>query len=356
MAREITVNEASQALCAGTILIDIREPEEHALGVPRGAQLIRKSELEAAPEKYLRSKDQPVYLICAAGGRSSSAADFLSDLGYQTFSVAGGFNTWREAGLPIDDAIDTNDQDFYQRYARHLRLPQVGIAGQKVLNQSTVTVIGAGGLGSPVLFYLAAAGIGRLRVVDGDVIDRSNLQRQILHRDQDVGSSKADSAKRALLELNPSIVIETHDEYFSAENAQRLIQGSDVVVDATDNFPARYLISDTCQRLQIPWVYAAIHRFEGQLSVFDNRSQSTNRACYRCLFPQQPDAENAPNCAEAGVLGVLPGILGSLQGNEVIKLILGIGEPMTGRLLHFDALSLRFFESRYLKDPDCACQ
>jgi sulfur-carrier protein adenylyltransferase/sulfurtransferase len=353
---EVNVHEALQALCDSALLIDVREPDEHALGIPRGAVLAPRAQLEASPEKYISNKSQTVYLICAAGGRSMLAAQSLHAQGYSTISVSGGFNAWREANLPVDVGISADQQDFYQRYARHLRLPKVGVQGQQRLNQAKVVVVGAGGLGSPVLFYLAAAGIGQITIIDGDVIDRSNLQRQILHKDHDVGSSKAESAARALQALNPTINIIICRDYLSVSNAELLIKGSDVVVDATDNFEARYLLSDTCHRLQIPWVYAAIHRFEGQLSVFDSRQQSTVRACYRCLFPQEPDAENAPNCAEAGVLGVLPGVMGSLQANEVIKLILDIGERTSGRLLHFDALSMKFFESRFSYDSNCICR
>lgn len=353
---EISVLDALRMLEGGMPLLDIREPEETALGAARDSVFAPMANLLETPGSWLPDPQSPAMLICASGSRSRVAMQTLQAQGYtRVVSVAGGFRAWRESGLPEIGELSDADRDFQDRYARHLRLPQVGEAGQRRLLGSSVTVVGAGGLGSPVLFYLAAAGIGHLRVIDGDRVDRSNLQRQILHREQDVGLSKADSAKRALSALNPHIRVEVVQAFLDEDNARTFLTGSDVVVDATDNFPARYLISDTCAALGIPWVYAAIHRFEGQLSVFDNRPSSPVRACYRCLFPQPPSAENAPNCAEAGVLGLLPGVIGSLQASEAVKLLLGIGQAMTGRLLHFDALGTRFHESRYRADPDCRC-
>lgn len=245
------------------------------------------------------------------------------------------------------------DPDFLERYSRHLRLPDVGLAGQRRLEASTVLLLGAGGLGSPAAFYLAAAGVGRLRLVDDDVVDRSNLQRQILHTEAGIGTPKVVSAAAALSALNPRTRVEPIRERASAENVERLLEGVDVVVDGADNFPARYLLNDACVHLRKPLVYGAVHRFEGQASVFDAGRLRGEAPCYRCLFPEPPPPEAAPNCAEAGVLGVLPGVIGLLQATEVVKLLLGLGEPLSGRLLHFDALSMRFRETRLLPDPDC---
>ena len=268
--------------------------------------------------------------------------------------MAGGFAAWQAAALPITGAAE--DADFLERYSRHLRLPQVGLAGQKTLEQARVLLVGAGGLGSPAAFYLAAAGVGTLRLVDHDVVDRSNLQRQILHTEDRIGQPKVDSAALALQALNPRTRIEALPVRLEAGNLDALLADVDVVIDGSDNFPTRYLLSDACVRLAKPLVYGAVHRFEGQVSVFDAGRRPGEAPCYRCLFPQAPRAEDAPNCAEAGVLGVLPGIIGLLQATETLKLILGLGDSLAGRLLHFDALSMRFRETRLNADPDCpAC-
>jgi molybdopterin/thiamine biosynthesis adenylyltransferase len=249
--------------------------------------------------------------------------------------------------------LNADEADFNDRYSRHLRLPEVGVEGQRTLEASCVLMIGAGGLGSPAAFYLAAAGVGHLRIADDDVVDRSNLQRQVLHTDARIGESKVDSAKITLNALNPRTNVEAIVERVTSENVERLLDGVDVVVDGADNFPARYLLNDACVKLGKPLVYGAVQRFEGQVSVFDAGRQRGHAPCYRCLFPEPPAPEFAPNCAEAGVLGVLPGVIGLLQATEVIKLLLGIGDPLAGRLLHFDALGMRFRETRLR--PDAAC-
>jgi len=266
-------------------------------------------------------------------------------------SVVGGTVAWADAGLPMD--APQLDEDFSERYSRHLRLPEVGLAGQKRLEAATVLVVGAGGLGSPAAYYLAAAGIGTLRIADDDVVDRSNLQRQILHTDARIGTPKVDSARVALSALNPRTRIETVAERVTSANVERLLDGVDVVVDGADNFAARYLLNDACVKLGKPLVYGAVHRFEGQVSVFDAGRHRGQSPCYRCLFPEPPPPEAAPNCAEAGVLGVVPGIVGLLQATEALKLLLGVGESLSGRLLHIDAMGLRFRETRLAPDPEC---
>jgi molybdopterin/thiamine biosynthesis adenylyltransferase len=269
-------------------------------------------------------------------------------------SVEGGTARWIAEGLPVEKPqLDADARDFNERYSRHLLLPEIGAEGQRRLEASRVLLLGAGGLGSPAAFYLAAAGVGRLRIADDDVVDRSNLQRQILHADARVGEAKVASAALALSALNPRTKIETLAERATSENVERLLDGVDVVVDGADNFPARYLLNDACVKLGKPLVYGAVQRFEGQASVFDAGRRRGQAPCYRCLFPEPPPPESAPNCAEAGVLGVLPGVIGLLQANEAIKLLLGIGEPLVGRLLHFDALAMRFRETRLRADPDC---
>ncbi|HET8818727.1 MAG TPA: molybdopterin-synthase adenylyltransferase MoeB, partial [Xanthomonadaceae bacterium] len=270
---------------------------------------------------------------------------------HRVASVAGGTTRWIAEALPLHgpDA----DADFLDRYSRHLRLPNVGLDGQRRLESASVLVLGAGGLGSPAAFYLAAAGVGHLRLVDDDIVDRSNLQRQILHAEARIGVPKVESAAVALSALNPRTRVEGIRERATAANIERLLEGVDVVVDGADNFAVRYLLNDACVQLGKPLVYGTVHRFEGQASVFDAGRQRGHAPCYRCLFPEPPPPEAAPNCAEAGVLGVLPGVVGLLQATEAIKLLLGIGEPLRGRLLHFDALSMRFRETRLLPDPGC---
>jgi molybdopterin/thiamine biosynthesis adenylyltransferase len=284
------------------------------------------------------------------------AAVFLSNLGYTNVaSVHGGTTAWRGDGLPLVQPMQSDaERDFNERYSRHLLLPQVGVEGQKTLLASRVLVLGAGGLGAPASFYLAAAGVGHLRIADDDVVDRSNLQRQILHTEARIGEAKVVSAQIALSALNPRTRIEAVAERVVADNVERLLADVDVVIDGADNFPVRYLLNDACVKLGKPLVYGAVQRFEGQASVFDAGRHRGQAPCYRCLFPQPPAAEFAPSCAEAGVLGVLPGVIGLLQANEAIKLLLGIGEPLSGRLLHFDALAMRFREMRLRPDPDCA--
>lgn len=291
-----------------------------------------------------------MHVLCAAGVRSLHVAHALHGAGVAACSVRGGMVQWRAQGgpllVPVAAAVD-------DRYSRHLRLPEVGAAGQQRLRASRVAVVGAGGLGSPAAFYLAAAGVGDIRLIDDDVVERSNLQRQILHRDDRVGQRKVDSAAATLAALNPEVRIEAIAARLRHDNAAELLDGCDVVIDGADNFPTRQLINATCLQLRLPWVYGAVHRFEGQVSVFDARGGRGTAPCYRCLFPEAPGPGEAPNCAEAGVLGVLPGVIGTLQANEAIKLLLDLGEPLRGRLLLFDALAMHFRELRYAVDPAC---
>jgi len=348
---EITPGLARQRQRAGALLVDVREPEEHSLGVPGGALQVPRAVLEANPAAVIPDHSSDVLLICASGQRSMRAVERLRGQGYgNVVSVAGGCEAWRAGGLPFEAG---RDDDFMERYSRHLRLPQVGIEGQEKLERARILLVGAGGLGSPAGFYLAAAGVGFLRLVDDDVVDRSNLQRQILHTDQRIGESKVASASLALSALNPRVRIDPVQARVTADNVDALVSDVDVVIDGADNFPTRYLLSDACVRHRKPLVYGAVHRFDGQASVFDAGRRRGESPCYRCLFPEPPDAADAPNCAEAGVLGVLPGIIGLIQANEAIKLVLGIGDSLAGRLLQFDALGMRFHESRLQADPAC---
>lgn len=352
---QIDPAQARRRSTQGVRLIDIREAHERIDGQAEGALALTRAELEAAPGEHLGSPDQPVMLICQSGKRSLAAAEALHALGWpQVVSVAGGTTRWRAEGLPlVRPQLPADQQDFLERYSRHLRLPQVGIEGQCRLQAARVLVVGAGGLGSPAAYYLAAAGVGTLRLIDDDVVDRSNLQRQILHTDARVGMPKVDSATLALQALNPTVHVEAFVERLRAENVERVLQDVDVVLDGSDNFPLRYLLNDACVKLGKPLVYGAVQQFEGQVSVFDAGRHRGQAPCYRCLFPEPPSPEFAPNCAEAGVFGVLPGIVGLLQATEVLKLLLDLGEPLTGRLLGFDALAMRFRELRLPPDPDC---
>jgi molybdopterin/thiamine biosynthesis adenylyltransferase/rhodanese-related sulfurtransferase len=350
--REISVAAALARMREGARLIDIRAAHERALGMADGAQGVSRETLEADPAAHLPDAGAEILLICQGGQRSRLAAEALRRAGYDNVaSVAGGTSAWEAASLPM--ARPALDADFAERYSRHLRLPEVGLGGQQRLQSARVLVVGAGGLGSPAAFYLAAAGVGTLRLADDDVVDRSNLQRQILHTDARIGQPKVDSAAAALSALNPGARIEAVRERVTGANVETLLDGVDVVVDGADNFPVRYLLNDACVKLGKPLVYGAVHRFEGQVSVFDAGRARGVAPCYRCLFPEPPPPEAAPNCSEAGVLGVLPGVIGMLQATEVLKLLLAIGEPLTGRLLQFDALAMRFRETRLPADPDC---
>ncbi|MEX1004280.1 MAG: molybdopterin-synthase adenylyltransferase MoeB [Acidimicrobiia bacterium] len=334
------------------VLVDVREGDEYAQGTIPGSKHIPRGLLEANIAMQVPDPSTPVVLYCAGGARSALAAKSLKDMGYtDVTSVSGGFGRWKNEGRPWAEPV-TLSQDQKARYSRHTLLPEVGEEGQTKLLDSKVLLIGAGGLGSPAAMYLAAAGVGTLGIVDFDVVDASNLQRQILHNMDRLGEFKVESARQTLQALNPDVKIEPYRERLSADNVLDIMAGYDVVVDGGDNFPTRYLINDASLHLKIPVVHGAIFRFEGQASVF----HPYEGPCYRCLFPQPPPPELAPSCAEAGVLGVLPGIIGSIEAMEAIKLLLGIGEPLTGRLLTYDALTQDFRTLKLRRNPSCpAC-
>ena len=347
---EISPAEAFGRQAKGALLIDVREDDERAAGSPVDALALSRGFLELRIEDNEPDRDRVMLTICASGRRSLLAAEALQRMGYrQVSSVAGGFERWKNEGLPV--RAGRVDADFAERYARQLRLPQVGESGQLKLSQASVVLLGAGGLGAPAALYFAAAGVGRLTLIDDDRVERSNLHRQVIHADARVGMSKTESARMTLAALNPRVQLDLRNERLQADNVERLLTGHDVVIDGADNFPARYLLAASTRRLNIPMVYGAVERFTGQVSVFDPRRGDS--PCYRCLFPEPPAAADAPNCSDAGVLGVLPGIVGLLQATEALKLILGLGESLVGRLLSFDALSMRFRETRLPRDPAC---
>jgi molybdopterin/thiamine biosynthesis adenylyltransferase/rhodanese-related sulfurtransferase len=345
---EISTADAETRLADATFL-DVRELEEYEQGMIPGSLFIPRGHLESQVENRLTDRDRPIVIYCASGVRSVFAAKTLQDLGYQdVVSMSGGFSRWKDEGRPwITPAVLTPDQRM--RYQRHILLPEVGEAGQQKLLEAKVLLLGAGGLGSPAALYLAAAGVGTLGIVDMDVVDASNLQRQILHSTERIGDRKVDSAKKTLTALNPDVNVVTHDVRFGADNIMDILAGYDVVVDGTDNFPTRYLLNDASLLQRIPVIHGSIFRFEGQVTVFD----PYNGPCYRCLLPEPPPPELAPSCSEAGVLGVLPGIIGSIQALEAIKVILDLGDPLRGRLLAYDALEQSFRTFKVRRDPNC---
>ena len=329
-------------------LIDVREGEEFAGGKIPGAMSIPRGYLELRIEEKAK-RDEPLVLYCAGGTRSALAAKTLREMGYQNVSsMAGGYNRWSDSGFPVEKPfVLTNEQK--ERYRRHLVIPEVGEEGQAKLLRSKVLLMGAGGLGSPAALYLAAAGVGTLGVVDMDVVDLSNLQRQVIHTQDRAGKPKTESARMTIQALNPDVKVIPFQERLTSENVLRVLEGFDMVIDGGDNFPTRYLLNDASVVLNKPNIHGSIYRFEGQVTTF----LPHQGPCYRCLYPTPPPAEMAPSCAEAGVLGVLPGIIGLLQANEAIKLVLGVGEPLVGRLLTFDALETRFSELKLRRDPSC---
>ncbi|MEB1549555.1 molybdopterin-synthase adenylyltransferase MoeB [Xanthomonas campestris pv. campestris] len=355
MSHDLSPAKARARALHGALLIDIRQPHERVNGQAEGALAIAQADLEQAPAQHLPDRDRDILLICQSGKRSAQTAAQLREQGYpHALSVLGGTTAWSRDGLPlVRPTLPPDEVDFLERYSRHLRLPQVGIDGQQRLARARVLLIGAGGLGSPAAFYLAAAGVGHLRIADDDVVDRSNLQRQILHTEDSVGVSKVVSAAQRIAALNPRVQVDAMQTRVTASNVEALLQDVDVVVDGADNFAARYLLNDACVKLGKPLVYGAVQQFEGQLSVFDAGRHRGQLPCYRCLFPEPPPPEFAPSCAEAGVLGVLPGVIGLLQATEAIKLLLGLSDSLAGRLLSFDALAMRFREIRLPPDPQC---
>jgi len=349
--REISVHELAQmrASMNDLVVVDIREPDEQDNGVIPGARLVPRGFLEMRIESLEPNRHAPIALYCAGGHRSALSALSLAALGYDNVtSVAGGIGAWSRAGFDLDQPKRlTREQSA--RYARQTILPQIGEAGQTRLLNAKVLVVGAGGLGSPTALYLAAAGIGTLGIVDNDKADKSNLQRQILHDETTVGTSKVESAKARLAKLNGDITIKTYDTRLDSTNVLDIFRGYDVVVDGTDNFPTRYLINDACVFLNIPNVHGSIFHFDGQVSVFNH----AGGPCYRCLYPEPPPPELAPSCAEAGVIGAICGVVGSFQAVETIKVLLGFGDSLAGRILSIDLLHEHVRELKIRKDPHC---
>jgi sulfur-carrier protein adenylyltransferase/sulfurtransferase len=310
---------------------------------------VSKSYLEQQIEAAVPDRSTPVILYCAGGVRSLFAAQTLADMGYSDVaSMSGGFQAWKSNGLDWTTPPKLTEQQK-QRYSRHLLIPEVGTEGQARLLGSKALLIGAGGLGSPAALYLAAAGVGTLGIIDFDVVDLSNLQRQVLHTNDRIGEKKVESARKTLTALNPDVTVVGHEEMLVAENVDRIIAGYDVILDGTDTFETRYILNDAAVAASIPVVHASVFRFEGQLTTFI----PYEGPCYRCLYPTPPPPELAPGCSVAGVLGVVPGIMGLLQANEVLKVLLGIGETLAGRLLLFDALETEFTELKLRRDPKC---
>jgi molybdopterin/thiamine biosynthesis adenylyltransferase/rhodanese-related sulfurtransferase len=352
--KEATPEQVSELLSKpdAPVLIDIREPDETQQGVIPGAVIIPRGFLEMRVEDKVPDRDQPVVLYCAGGVRSAMAAKSLQDLGYtDVLSMSGGFGAWKDKGLKfvVSKSLRPDQQ---ARYSRHTLLPDVGEAGQLKLLDAKVLLIGAGGLGSPAGVYLAAAGVGTIGVLDFDVVDESNLQRQILHTTDRIGMPKTESAAIAMKAINPDVKVVQHNERIDSENVMRIIEPYDIIVDGSDNFATRYLLNDAAVFTGKTIVHGSIFRFDGQVTVLD---AAHGGPCYRCLFgePPDPDSDMAPNCSEAGVLGVLPGTVGIIQATEAVKLILGIGEPLVGRLLMFDALDMTFRVYKVQKNPQC---
>lgn len=351
--RETTPEEVKAQLDGGekVHLIDVRERDEFVEGHIEGSDFIPRGFLDLKIENAVPDKESTVLLYCAGGTRSALAARALQEIGYSDVrSMAGGFTAWKRKGYPVHIEKAMSPEQL-NRYSRHLIIPEIGEKGQRKLLDAKVLMLGAGGLGSPVALYLAAAGIGKLGLIDSDVVDRSNLQRQILHTDARVGEPKVDSAEQAIKALNPDVEVVKYQEWLTSENVLEIFEGWDIVVDGGDNFATRYLVNDACVHLGIPNVHGSVFRFEGQVTTFD---PSRGGPCYRCLYPEPPPAELAPSCQEAGVLGVLPGIIGLLQAIEVIKLAADIGEPLIGRLLTFDGLKTEFRTLKLRRDPECS--
>jgi molybdopterin/thiamine biosynthesis adenylyltransferase/rhodanese-related sulfurtransferase len=350
---EVEPAEALRLQSVGAAIIDVREADEIAQGSPPGALRLGRGFLELRVEEAVPDKGRTVVVTCAGGVRSLFAAESLTQLGYRDVrSVRGGFNKWKNGGLPVEVPRTLTAQER-ERYGRHLLMPEVGEKGQLKLLDAKVLLVGAGGLGSPVALYLAAAGVGTIGLIDFDVVDRSNLQRQIVHTDDRVGTPKVESARKTLLGLNPAIRVVAHETRLDSSNVESIFEGYHVVVDGSDNFATRYLVNDACVKLRIPNVHGSIFRFEGQVSVFWPAYGKRRGPCYRCVYPEPPPPELAPSCAEAGVLGVLPGVIGLLEAVETVKVILGIGDPLVGRLLHYDALPARISELTLDPDPEC---
>ncbi len=358
--RDVSVDELKKRLAANepVVLVDVREKEEFRGGYIPGAVSVPRGYLEQNIESRVPDKTTKVITYCAGGSRAVLAAQTLKQFGYQNVEFFGpGFPRWKDSGGTVETPPKLTEAQR-DRYSRHILLPEVGEAGQVKLLQSKVLLLGAGGLGSPAALYLAAAGVGTMGIVDADVVDASNLQRQILHATSRVGEPKVESAKKAIADLNPDVKVIPHQERLTSENVERLFSQYDLVVDGTDNFPTRYLVNDASVFLGKPVVHGSIFRFDGQVTTFVPKKAAqkfgvNEGPCYRCLYPEPPPPHLAPSCQEAGVLGILCGIIGTIQATEAIKLILGKGEVLAGRLLAYDSLKMRFHELRLRKDTSC---
>jgi molybdopterin/thiamine biosynthesis adenylyltransferase/rhodanese-related sulfurtransferase len=349
MIREISATEASARRAAGATIVDVREQVEWDAGHIPGAVFIPLGQLGQDIEAAIPDKGTELVIQCRSGARSARGTELLQQLGYtNVVNLAGGILDWQAQGLPVE-APQTLTPAQQARYSRHLLIPEVGTKGQAALLDSKVLLVGAGGLGSPAGLYLAAAGVGTIGIVDFDVVEASNLQRQVIHSTERLGVKKVDSAKQSIQALNPDVKVVTYDEMLLADNVERLIAGYDVILDGTDTFETRYLLNDAAVAAGIPVVHASVFRFEGQLTTFVPYAGP----CYRCLYPTPPPPELAPGCSVAGVLGVVPGIFGLLQTNEALKVLLGIGNTLSGRLLLFDALETEFTELKLRRDPNC---
>jgi len=349
--REVNVQDVNARIQKnGVALVDVREKEEWDEGHLPGATFIPRGHLESRIEKTVPEKTSPVILYCAGGSRSAYAAKTLQDLGYKdVVSMAGGYGEWKNAGLPFV-VPEKMSKNRLARYSRHLKIPEIGEAGQLKLMASKVLLVGAGGLGSPAGVYLAASGIGTLGVIDSDTVDESNLQRQILHWTSSIGAPKVDSARRTLFEVNPDVKVKTYNLRLDASNVVDIFKDYDVILSGSDNFSTAYLVNDAAVMLKKPVLYGSIFRFDGQMSTFI----PYQGPCFRCLYPEAAPADLAPSCDEAGVLGVLPGVVGLIQATEAVKALLGIGEPLVGRLLVYDALSMTFRTFKTPRRKDCA--
>src|SRR5919109_930732 len=347
---EVDPADVRSELRNGVVLVDVREAEEFEAGHIPGALHVPRSYLESRIENAVPDRDAHVVLYCASGNRSAWGAHALKELlGYSNVeSMRGGITLWKDRGYDVE-VPQSLTKEQRERYSRHLLIPEIGLEGQTKLLNAKVLALGAGGLGSPTALYLAAAGVGTLGVVDDDAVDLSNLQRQVIHSTADIGVAKVDSAEQSITAINPDVKVVKYKTRLDASNVMEIIAGYDVIVDGVDNFPTRYLLNDASVRLGIPVVSASILGFDGQLSVF----KPHDGPCYRCLYPVPPPAELAPSCGANGVLGVLPGTMGMLQATEVIKLVTGIGEPLIGRLLLYEALGATFTELKVRRDPEC---
>src|SRR3954467_2375198 len=348
--QEVSDDRAAELLASeGAAFIDVRERDEYEQGFIPGATHIARGFLESRIEGAVPDRERRVVLYCASGNRSAYAAKTLGELGYtDVMSLAGGFSRWKQNGRQWRVPRSLDKQQF-ERYSRHVLIPEVGEEGQLRLLDSKVLLIGAGGLGSPAALYLAAAGVGTIGIIDADVVDLSNLQRQILHTEERIGMPKVDSAEIAMKALNPDINVVKYTERLESSNVLDVISGYDVIVDGTDNFPTRYLLNDASLVANIPVVHGSIYQFGGSVTVY----KPHGGPCYRCQYPEPPPPELAPSCAEGGVLGVLPGVIGTMQATEAVKLLLGIGDPLVGRQLRYDALAMEFVELRMRRDPHC---